>query len=214
LPGGERAVTEPRRSAVGVLWEIGLASGAAASAGDLAPPAMVDQWYRMMAGGVRCPRTSSVGRLFDAVAALVGLHREAQFEGQAAMALEAALDGRESEERYGFLQGAGPEGLVLDWAPVIRGVRRDRARGETVSRISRRFHNTLVEMIVAAAWHAQERKVVLTGGCFQNRYLSERAIVRLREEGFEPFWHHRIPPNDGGVAVGQVLAARRDHAGE
>jgi hydrogenase maturation protein HypF len=218
LPGGERAIVEPRRSAVGVLWEMerrGLIVGDD-PAQDLARAAELSAWRRMLALGINCPQTSSAGRLFDAVAALVGLRRTAQFEGQAAMALEAALHGDPGagDERYAFwLDRTASGGLVLDWAPMILGVRRDVRRGEPVGRISTRVHNTLIEMMVAAAWRAEVPRVVLTGGCFQNRYLTERAIARLREEGFEPYWHHRIPPNDGGIAVGQVLAAVRDGGG-
>lgn len=75
-----------------------------------------------------------------------------------------------------------------------------------VAEISAKFHNTLVESIIQIARLIGESRVVLTGGCFQNKYLTERAIVRLREEGFRPYWHQRIPPNDGGIALGQAFA--------
>jgi hydrogenase maturation protein HypF len=73
------------------------------------------------------------------------------------------------------------------------------------------FHNTLAEVIVAVAQRLGEPRVVLTGGCFQNRYLTERAVRRLRAAGFRPYWHQRVPPNDGGLALGQVVAAFRAH---
>jgi hydrogenase maturation protein HypF len=75
--------------------------------------------------------------------------------------------------------------------------------------ISAKFHNTLAEAIVGVAQRFGERRVVLTGGCFQNRYLAERAVTRLRTEGLQPYWHQRVPPNDGGIALGQVVAALR-----
>ena len=75
--------------------------------------------------------------------------------------------------------------------------------------ISAKFHNALAESIVAVAKHAGQNRVVLSGGCFQNRYLTERAVRRLRSEGFRPYWHQRVPPNDGGIALGQVVAAMR-----
>jgi len=78
-----------------------------------------------------------------------------------------------------------------------------------VAHIAARFHNTLAEMIVAVARRARQERVVLTGGCFQNRYLTERAVKRLQAEGFRPYWHQRIPPNDGGIALGQILAGSR-----
>ena len=74
--------------------------------------------------------------------------------------------------------------------------------------IARRFHHTLARIIVAVARRIGEPKVVLTGGCFQNRYLTECAIRHILENGFHPYWHQRIPPNDGGIALGQVMAAR------
>jgi hydrogenase maturation protein HypF len=85
----------------------------------------------------------------------------------------------------------------------------DLRRGRPAGEISVRFHNMLVEVIVAVARLAGEKRVVLTGGCFQNRYLTERAVRRLREEGFGPYWHQRVPPNDGGIALGQAVAAAR-----
>ena len=92
---------------------------------------------------------------------------------------------------------------------MIQAILSDVNRGVSVGEISAKFHNTLVESIIAVARHAGEDRVVLSGGCFQNRYLTERAVQRLRAEGFLPYWHQRVPPNDGGVALGQVIAARR-----
>ena len=77
------------------------------------------------------------------------------------------------------------------------------------SMISAKFHNTLAAIIVEAAGRIGEERVVLTGGCFQNKYLLERSVRRLREEGFHPYWHQRVPPNDGGIALGQIYAAHR-----
>jgi hydrogenase maturation protein HypF len=80
--------------------------------------------------------------------------------------------------------------------------------GVAVGNISAKFHNALVEAIIAVAKSTGQNRVVLSGGCFQNRYLTERAVRRLRAEGFRPYWHQRVPPNDGGIALGQVIAAR------
>jgi hydrogenase maturation protein HypF len=81
------------------------------------------------------------------------------------------------------------------------------ARGEPAEIAAARFHRTLAEMIVAVARHAGQDKVALSGGCFQNRLLTELAVRRLRQEGFQPYWHQRVPPNDGGIALGQLVAA-------
>jgi hydrogenase maturation protein HypF len=80
--------------------------------------------------------------------------------------------------------------------------------------ISAKFHNALVETIVAVAHRIGEERIVLTGGCFQNKYLTERAVSRLQSEGFRPYWHQRIPPNDGGIALGQAVAASRERMKE
>ena len=150
-------------------------------------------------------RRSSAGRLFDAVASLIGLRQRASFEGQAAMELEFArqLDVRDA---YPFRIEEGKP-MKVDWGPMIRELLADVSRKESSGVISAKFHNALVEMIVVVAKKIGEGNVVLTGGCFQNCYLTERAVARLREEKFAPYWHQQIPPNDGGIALGQAVAA-------
>jgi hydrogenase maturation protein HypF len=188
LPGGEAAIKQPRRCALGVLYEI---FGDEAFT-DHDPPAL----RQMLAKRVNCPVTSSVGRLFDAVASLLGLCQRVNFEGQAAMKLEFAV-------RPG-VEEAYPAGL--DWQPMIEAMLQDDV---PVGVKAAKFHNALAETIVQVAQQVGEEKLALTGGCFQNRYLIERTVHRLRAEGFRPYWHQRIPPNDGGIALGQVLAAAR-----
>ena len=97
--------------------------------------------------------------------------------------------------------------IVVDWEPAIREVLDDVAAGEDAGLVSAKFHNGLVEAAVDVAKKIGESKVVLSGGCFQNRYLTERIVDRLREENFRPYWHQRIPPNDGGISAGQCVAA-------
>jgi len=172
----------------------------------------------MLTRNINSPRTSSAGRLFDAVAALVGLRQIAQFEGQAASQLEFALDGIETDEHYHLdiidSSTASPQApLIVDWAPLVRGVLDDLGRSVGTGRIAAKFHNALVEVMITVAHRVGEERVVLTGGCFQNKYLTERAVSRLRSENFRPYWHRQIPPNDGGIAVGQVVAAARDRLG-
>jgi hydrogenase maturation protein HypF len=96
---------------------------------------------------------------------------------------------------------------VIDWEPMVRGVLTGIQEEKSVGRLAAAFHNTLIEIIVAVAKQCALKKVVLSGGCFQNRYLTEQAVIRLRQEGFSPYWHQRVPPNDGGIALGQVAAA-------
>jgi hydrogenase maturation protein HypF len=212
LPGGDQAVKEPRRVALGLLYEIlgdavferkDLASVTAFSKAELTA------LKTMLAKKLNSPVTSSMGRLFDAIASLVNLRQQIRFEGQAAMELEFALDGIETGECYTLSLVTRHPSLILDWSPMIEAILLDVKRGVAVSEISAKFHNTLARAIVAVAKHCGQNCVVLSGGCFQNRYLTERAVQRLQAEGFRPYWHQRVPPNDGGIALGQVIAALR-----
>jgi hydrogenase maturation protein HypF len=212
LPGGDKAVKEPRRTALGLLYEISgdkvfeqekLATIAAFSALELAT------LKTMLAKKLNAPVTTSMGRLFDAVASLVNLRQQIRFEGQAAMELEFKLNGVETDEHYNLSLVTRHPSLVLDWSPMIEAILAEVQQGASVGIISAKFHNALVESIVAVAKRAGQNRVVLSGGCFQNRYLTERAVRRLQTEGFRPYWHQRVPPNDGGIALGQVVAALR-----
>jgi len=143
------------------------------------------------------------------------------------MELEFALDGVETDEAYpfGILDFGLPietskseirdpkSEIVVDWAPTVRAILDDTGRRTPVGEISAKFHNTLAEAIVGVARRIGEGRVVLTGGCFQNRYLTERAVRRLKDGGFRPYWHQRVPPNDGGIALGQGVAAVRSLRG-
>lgn len=114
------------------------------------------------------------------------------------------------EERAANLASSSSSGalpLLLDWAPLLEAILSDLRRRESAERIAARFHNALVEMGVAVARHVGQRQVALSGGCFQNRRLSEHLAQRLRAEGFEPLLHRQVPPNDGGVSLGQVMVA-------
>jgi hydrogenase maturation protein HypF len=212
LPGGDKAVKEPRRTALGLLHEMSgdkvfkqkkLAAVAAFSAAELAT------LKAMLARKLNSPLTSSAGRLFDAVASFVNLRQQIRFEGQAAMELEFALNGVETVESYELSVVTRHPSLVLDWSPMIELILSDVKRGVSIGIISAKFHNALVGAIVAVAKRTGQNRVVLSGGCFQNRYLTERAVRRLQAEGFRPYWHQRVPPNDGGIALGQVIAALR-----
>jgi hydrogenase maturation protein HypF len=198
LPGGEGAVKNPDHVALAVLYEI---FGMSAFKGD--EPHLLRQ---MLMKRIRSPRTSSAGRLFDAVAALTGSHGRIGFEGQAAMELEFAAAVNIADS-YGYDIGAGTPHIV-DWEPMIRQILDDTQGGVSRGVVSAKFHNTLAEIIVDIAQRIGEPRVVLTGGCFQNRYLTERTVQRLCEAGFTAYWHQRVPPNDGGIALGQVMAAR------
>jgi len=217
LPGGERAVKEPRRSAIGVLHA--LLGPALRERRDLAPvrafrAGELDVILQMLEKGLHAPETSSAGRLFDAVAALAGVRQVMNFEGQAAMELEflargADTDGPAYPVRIVEGDDAAPHGpgLVVDWQPIISAVLEDLARGVAAGTLAARFHQALADAIVAVARRVGEPRVVLTGGCFQNRELTERSVRALETAGFRPYWHQRVPPNDGGIALGQLVVA-------
>ena len=217
LPGGEAAVKEPRRVALGLLFEVygesvfqrqDLPVLSAFSSGELA------MLQTMLKRGLNSPLTTSVGRLFDGVASLAGLRQQLRFEGQAAMELEFALDGIKTDEAYELRiaarEDARPTGsaMILDWSPLIEAVLSDVQSGVATGIISAKFHNALAGAAVEVAQQIGEPRVALSGGCFQNRYLTERIVTRLRDEKFQPYWHQRVPTNDGGIALGQIFAAR------
>lgn len=222
LPGGEQAVREPRRAALGVLWALrdelppALRSflytdhDAEPSAGSPFIARERDILLAMLRKGVNCPVTTSAGRLFDAASSLLGICHRNRFEGQAAMMLMWRLPRQSVTETYGsgIIQEEG-DALWIDWGPLFLSVMADIRAGVDVSMIVARFHNTLAAMAVEAAKRIGERQVLLTGGCFQNRYLTEATIAALRQAGMRPYWHQRIPPNDGCVSLGQIMAAAR-----
>jgi hydrogenase maturation protein HypF len=169
----------------------------------------------MLERGLNAPRTSSVGRLFDAVASLTGLRQRVRYEGQAAMELEFAALAAPTAGSYPFeIRPVLPDGedhrrWVVDWGPMIAALLGDLAAGCSAGVIAAKFHHGLADAIVAVARLVGEPRVALSGGCFQNRYLTERVVSSLTASGFRPYWHQRIPPNDGGIALGQVVAAAR-----
>jgi len=210
LPGGDAAAREPRRSALGALYEI--LGAAAFSRRDL--PCVADfteaelkVLHTALDKDINVPKTSSAGRLFDAVAALIGLRLRSNYEGQAAMELEWTIAEAPCEQSYPFTIAPNCPGTIVNWGPTMASILDDIHKRAPRGEIAARFHNTLCEIIVSVARASNLHDVVLTGGCFQNKYLLERAVSRLTCEGFRPFWHRRVPPNDGGIAYGQAVCA-------
>ncbi len=210
LPGGDQAVREPRRSALGLLFELfrtrcrTLDCAAIRAFSD----AELDVLLAAMDRGATGVRTSSVGRLFDAAASMMGLRQRIRFEGQAAMELEFVLD-EASATRFPMDIRAEDSAYIVDWEPAVHALL-DAIRCHTsLPDISAGFHLALVHAAVEVARKVGEEKVILSGGCFQNRYLLEQLVQALRKSGFRPYWHQRIPTNDGGIALGQVVAARQ-----
>jgi hydrogenase maturation protein HypF len=167
---------------------------------------------RLLAGGLHAPLATSAGRLFDGVAALLGLCPVASFEGQAAMALEFAADPGETRP-YPLPVGDGAP-RVLDWRPAVAALLEDLARGASRGVVAARFHLALVDAAAAVARAVGAGRVVLTGGCFQNRILATRTPERLARAGHDVLQPRLVPPNDGGLSLGQAaVAAARLAAG-
>ena len=231
LPGGEQAVREPRRSAFAWLWET-LGSEAAANAARQSglPGNLLG---KLCAGAAGTPRTSSAGRLFDAVAALAGLCQVARYEGEAAMLLESAAAAHHGPaDPYPFDLIPHPEAFAadvvltenhggwqleypalpevaaweIDTAPLAAAVWQAVGTGVPAPEIAARFHRTLTAMATAVAERVAVATVVLGGGCFQNVRLLEETAAALADHGHEVLMPSRFPANDGGLAAGQAFA--------
>jgi hydrogenase maturation protein HypF len=205
LAGGDAAVRQPWRAALGYLID----TFGPDAPFDAAPEERVRVVRRMIATGLNTVPTSSCGRLFDAVASLIGLRQEVNFEGQAAIELEmTAEDGTADRYPYG-IDGAGP--WQVDFRPAIENIVRDVSAGQPRPVMAARFHNTLahatVEVCRRIALETALRRVCLSGGSFQNVRLLAGAVAGLRAGGFEVFLHAQVPPNDGGIALGQAAIA-------
>ncbi len=208
MPGSAAAIREPWRMAVSHLRD--------ALGEDLdlfcLPDVDRDQvrvLMQMMAKGLNSPLTSSLGRLFDAVGAIVGLRNRVAFEGQAAMELEMIADVAESGT-YAFVW-EGDRPLRIATAPIIRAVVADVKKGTAPSIISARFHNTLIGLFSALCRHLRDAtgidRVALSGGVFQNHRLLTGLSLALQASGFDLFTHRLVPTNDGGLSLGQAVIA-------
>ncbi|WHZ27821.1 MAG: Acylphosphate phosphohydrolase / [NiFe] hydrogenase metallocenter assembly protein HypF [Nitrospira sp.] len=215
LLGGEAAMKEPSRSAAALLWEL---------MGEEMPTYSVPSWKVtqdqrekfavLLRSGIASPWTTSIGRLFDAVASLTGLCHKASFEGQAAMAVQFAA---EQEYEDGMRIEGYPMDLVpsrsphtkwvVDWHSMMSAMLDDLRRGCRVEKIAVRFHAALAEAAVCVAQEAGLPRVVLSGGCFQNRLLLLLVRQHLEHAGFTVYSHALVPPNDGGLSLGQAVVA-------
>ncbi len=224
LPGNNQAIREPRRSAMGMLYErhgsdaFELSDVPTLSAFNRAELQAV---IRSLERPFNAPLTTAVGRLFDAVASMLGVHQRVSYEGQAAMALEwLAAEGADEESSYPFaLRRLDPTGVSAevrvaardalwqaDWAPVLDALLEDVRAKLPPARMAWRFHRSLIELLLTLAAQAGLERVALSGGCFQNTLLLEGAISALRAAGHRVYWHRQVPTHDGGLALGQAFA--------
>jgi len=220
LPGGEQAVHQPWRMAAVNLAQ---AYGDAFSELDIPFVQQLDYstWRvlaQMIAQQINCPPTSSLGRLFDAVAALIGLRNTVLYEGQAAIELEmlarqqAGCIYQEPSDLYPFkLRKKDEMPAILDVAPMFRAIVHDIQQGVSTVRIAHRFHHSISELLATTCFNAREQTglhvVALSGGVFQNQLLLEQLVQRLEDMAFQVFINRRVPPNDGGISFGQIAIA-------
>ncbi|MCA9259568.1 MAG: carbamoyltransferase HypF [Planctomycetales bacterium] len=218
LPGGEACIQRPYRTALaalyaaGIPWDERLPCVAACNMEERRV------LRRQLERRVNCVDTSSVGRLFDAVSSVVGVRQRATYEGQAAMEFETLASRTTSDarpDRYDFSLLPG-DPLRIDWRPLLRDVVTDVLAGVDATEVAADFHIALARMIGDVCQRIAERRqtrlVGLTGGVFQNILLSEMSMSELRKRGLQPLRHHLVPPNDGGLALGQVELIRRKTA--
>jgi hydrogenase maturation protein HypF len=214
MPGGDQAIKEPWRMAIAHLQDAGIASRALAERIEPAALRLIEQ---MLDRGLNSPLTSSAGRLFDAVAAVAGLRLRTSYEGQAAMELEWRATDVRDDGVYPFPLEEVPENgssgttLRVDTRALVREVAADAARGDSPGVIGRRFHNGLVELVAAVCGRIRISTgldaVVLSGGVFLNALLTGEVVARLESAGFRVYRHRLVPPNDGGLALGQLAVA-------
>jgi hydrogenase maturation protein HypF len=210
LPGGDAAIRNPCRVALAHLWSADVDWDP-----ELAPVAALDDvernlLRRQLVRNVACVPTSSMGRLFDAVASLLGLRHHITYEAQAAIDLEIAASAGTPLDPYRFTL----DGDEIDPRPVIRAIVEDLRRGGTVADVALTFHYAVADLVVAVARRTRSDSVsapvALTGGVFQNSLLTTTCAGRLEEAGFVALTHHLVPPNDGSLALGQAyIAAHR-----
>ena len=213
LAGGDRAMREPWRVALAMLDDAFDRSPPLDRLPVLAArtPAEIRVVRQMIAGGVNAPLAHGVGRVFDALGALVLGQGVARFEAQVAMALEWTADAAEHPPPYPFTLDLASRPWQVDLRPLVRAVIADLLAGQAGPLIAGRFHDTLGriagELVTEAVRRHGRLPVVLSGGCFQNARLVESCLARLAAAGVEVFTHHRVPPGDGGLALGQAVIA-------
>ncbi|WP_395292529.1 carbamoyltransferase HypF [Kitasatospora hibisci] len=217
LPGGDAAVVRPYRMALahlraaGLPWAADLAPVRACPAGELGV------LEKQLERSLNCVPTSSMGRLFDAVSSLAGVCQRAGYEAQAAIELEAAALAHGPAEAYAFGLRPVDGALAADPAPVFAGALADLAAGAPAGLVAARFHGAVADLVRSVCRTARERHgtgtVALTGGVFANALLSSACSRGLAADGFTVLRHRRVPPNDGGLALGQLMVAARAAVG-
>ncbi len=211
LPGAKKAIIEPRRACLGILYEIGRLENLPKNFEQFFTEKEFDLLIDLLKSGYNSPISSSAGRLFDAVAALIGLTGQNNYPGEAPVLLENLAEKSSTGELlpYCLIENHSAEETkyIFDWEPLIISIIEQLQSRVEPSIIARKFHNSLAEMIGDLATLQNQQIVALTGGCFQNRLLTELTQNSLIKRGFKPIMHSKIPANDGGISVGQAAIA-------
>ncbi|MFF1874945.1 carbamoyltransferase HypF [Kitasatospora herbaricolor] len=227
LPGGDATVARPYRMALAQLYAAGIPWTPDLPCVAACPPEERRVLASQLERNLNCVPTSSMGRLFDAAAALAGVCQLAGYEAQAAIELEAAAVAHQDDDGPGYAFAVGPAGagagpddlrLVADPGPVLAAMAADLRAGAAPGLLAARFHRAVAALVRRVCALAREQHgletVALTGGVFANLLLSTLCARELREEGFTVLRHRLVPPNDGGLALGQLMVAARLAAGE
>lgn len=204
LAGGESAIRTPARMALSTLWAYGLPWEEALAPANALSAKERNVLRVQLEKGINSPLTSSMGRLFDAVSALIGVRERVTYEAQAAVELEALAD----EDELGYYPWR-MDGNQIDVKPLLEGVLTDLSEGKSRPIISGRFHNSIAKLCLDLAKRIKQQfnihQFVLSGGVWQNQLLLEKTINLLNNNGFQPLIHRQMPPNDGCVAFGQAM---------
>ena len=209
LPGGDASIKRPYRTALAHLWAAGISWDEALPCVAQVPSTERRVLQQQLEKNVNCVPTSSMGRLFDAIAALIGIRQTVTYEAQAAIEMEALCDSAVHEAYPFALAGADP--IQIDPAPMWHALMRDVIAGVPVPTMAAKAHNGIASLIVDLSMKARETAdlnvIALSGGVFQNVRLMALAVPRLRDAGFEVLTHAKVPPNDGGLSLGQAVIA-------
>jgi hydrogenase maturation protein HypF len=213
LPGGDAAIKQPARVALALLWAMGEQWATHLAPAREFTEKELELLRRQLEREINAPRTSSMGRLFDAAASLAGVRQRVNYEAQAAIEFEALADSSETGA-YPFDIGTDTIGIL----PAVLSLLDDIRRGVPIPTVSARFHNGIAALVAAASTRLREaagiQEVVLSGGVWQNITLLRRTLSLLRERDFQVYIHREVPANDGGLSLGQAaIAASRMRAG-
>jgi hydrogenase maturation protein HypF len=206
MPGGDQATLKPSRMALAYLWSSGIDWAADLAPVQATPTAEVDIIRSQLRQRINTPLTSSMGRLFDAAASILGICQEINYEAQAAIEMENMVTNNEENFYYFNIYDE-----VIDPTPLWDGLISDLRKSISIPQLATRFHNSIVNIILQVCQKIKKETgvqiIALSGGVWQNRYLLEHTLLSLSKAGFEVLWHSRVPTNDGGIALGQTLVA-------